>query len=174
MNPNKIIFKGVKDFKGVNYFSNTQTTLLLACSLAFASAAVIIVSDEALAAEFEDCVELFGGKEEQEAKINREEFDCVLGACKKQAKCATCMGEVKHLKYLFHIQIHFFTRNYPYFLLKLKKILIKTGYSVIYFDLIFPIQSSASIKLLNFGSSLKKCKKKLKMFIFHLKIDFYG
>jgi len=71
-----------------------STTLLLACSLAFASAAVIIVSDEALAAEFEDCVELFGGKEEQEAKINREEFDCVLGACKKQAKCATCMGEV--------------------------------------------------------------------------------
>ena len=53
--------------------------------------------------------------------------------------------------------------------------LIKAAYSLIYIDVIFPIQSSEFIKSLNFGSNLKKnCNKKnLNLFIFHLEIDFY-
>ena len=52
---------------------------------------------------------------------------------------------------------------------------IKTGYILIDFDVIFSIQISGFIKSLNFGSNLKKtARKNLKIFIFHIKINFYG
>ena len=42
-----------------------------------------------------------------------------------------------------------------------------------YFDVIFPMQLSESIKSVNFGSYLKKtAQKKRKNSIFHLKIEF--
>ena len=53
----------------------------------------------------------------------------------------------------------------------------KTGYILIDFDVIFPIQSPEFITSLNFGSNLKKknCKKKPEknQIIFHPKIDLY-
>ena len=52
---------------------------------------------------------------------------------------------------------------------------MKTGYNLIDFDVIFPIQSSELLKSLNFGSNLEtKYKKNLENFLFHLKIDLYG
>ena len=52
---------------------------------------------------------------------------------------------------------------------------LKRGYSLIDFDVIFRIHSSEFIKLLNFGSNLKKKIEKTNQIflIFHLKIDFY-
>ena len=46
---------------------------------------------------------------------------------------------------------------------------LKTGYIVIDFDVIFPMQSSEFIKALDFGSNLKKTTQ---FFIFHQKMDF--
>ena len=37
---------------------------------------------------------------------------------------------------------------------------MKTGYILIDFDVIFPIQSTEFIKLLNFGSNVKKIARK--------------
>ena len=52
---------------------------------------------------------------------------------------------------------------------------IKTGYILIDFYVIFPIQFSEFIKTVNFGSNLiKTARKNIKKIIFHLKIDFYG
>ena len=52
---------------------------------------------------------------------------------------------------------------------------MKTGYSLIDFDVNFPIQSSEFIKSPNFGSQLKKLQdKNLKKSYFHLKIALYG
>ena len=48
---------------------------------------------------------------------------------------------------------------------------MKIGYSLIDFDVVFPIQSSEFIKLLNFENKLKKAAKKPT--IFQLKTDFY-
>ena len=52
---------------------------------------------------------------------------------------------------------------------------MKTGYILMDFDVIFPVQLSEFIKSVYLGSNLKKknCIKKRKNLIFHLKIDFY-
>ena len=53
--------------------------------------------------------------------------------------------------------------------------LMKTGFSLFNFYVIFLMQSCAFIKLLSFGSNLKKknAKINLEILIFHLKMDFY-
>ena len=52
---------------------------------------------------------------------------------------------------------------------------MKTGYILMDFDLIFPVQLSEFIISVTFGRNLKKnCIKKRENFIFHLKIYFYG
>ena len=49
---------------------------------------------------------------------------------------------------------------------------MKTGYIMIYFDVIFPVQLLEFIKSVNFGSNLKK-KNCIKIkIIYHLKIVF--
>ena len=51
---------------------------------------------------------------------------------------------------------------------------MKTYSSLRDFDVIFPIESSEFIKLLNFGSNLKKtARKNLKKLTFYLKMDFH-
>ena len=66
-----------------------------------------------------------------------------------------------------HVSVRRFTRNSPLFYYIQIFFQIKTGYSLIDFDMIFPIQSSEFIKSLNFGSNLKKktARKNLKIFL---------
>ena len=53
---------------------------------------------------------------------------------------------------------------------------MKTGYSLIDFNMIFPIQSSEFTKLLQFGSNIKKNTtiQNENKNIFHIIIDLYG
>ena len=52
---------------------------------------------------------------------------------------------------------------------------MKTDFSLIHLDVVFPIQSSEFIKSLSFESNLKEknARKNQNIFIFHLEIDFY-